>query len=122
MALSREEVLTYHPVFSCVTLIASDIAKMPLLLKRKGHDGVWHEQNKGAYTVIVTPNSLQTRNQFFENWLNSKLTTGNTFVFKVRTPKGKVQELKILDPNRVKPLITDKGRCSTNYLRIIFQE
>ncbi|HEK2718734.1 TPA: phage portal protein [Proteus mirabilis] len=109
MALSREEVLTYHPVFSCVTLIASDIAKMPLLLKRKGHDGVWHEQNKGAYTVIVTPNSLQTRNQFFENWLNSKLTTGNTFVFKLRTPKGKVQELKILDPNRVKPLITDKG-------------
>lgn len=107
--LGREDVLAYHPVFSCITLIASDIAKMPLLLKRKNSTGIWQNVSGTGCPVITKPNSLQTRNQFFENWMNSKLTTGNTYVFKERDSKGTVRALHVLDPHRINPLITDTG-------------
>ena len=107
--LGREDVLSYHPVFSCITLIASDIAKMPLLLKRKNSTGIWQNVSGMTRSVMTKPNTLQTRNQFFENWMNSKLTTGNTYVFKERDSKGSVTALHVLDPHRVTPLITDAG-------------
>lgn len=107
--LGREDVLAYHPVFSCITLIASDIAKMPLLLKRKNSTGIWQNVSGTGCPVITKPNSLQTRNQFFENWMNSKLTTGNTYVFKERDSKGTIRALHVLDPHRINPLITDTG-------------
>lgn len=107
--LGREDVLSYHPVFSCITLIASDIAKMPLLLKRKNSTGIWQNVSGMTRSVMTKPNTLQTRNQFFENWMNSKLTTGNTYVFKERDVKGTVRALHVLDPHRITPLITDAG-------------
>lgn len=107
--LGREDVLSYHPVFSCITLIASDIAKMPLLLKRKNSTGIWQNVSGVTRSVMTKPNTLQTRNQFFENWMNSKLTTGNTYVFKERDSKGSVTALHVLDPHRITPLITEDG-------------
>lgn len=107
--LGSEDVLSYHPVFSCITLIASDIAKMPLLLKRKNSTGIWQNVSGVTRSVMTKPNTLQTRNQFFENWMNSKLTTGNTYVFKKRDSKGSVTALHVLDPHRITPLITEDG-------------
>ncbi|WP_238149166.1 phage portal protein [Arsenophonus endosymbiont of Aleurodicus floccissimus] len=46
---------------------------------------------------------------FFENWLNSKLSSGNAYVLKKRTDRGKVSSLHILDLNRITPLISDDG-------------
>ncbi|WP_425323356.1 phage portal protein [Arsenophonus nasoniae] len=106
--LSREEILAYHPIFACITLIASDISKLPLRLKRQGID-IWLDASDTLIPVIKKPNSLQTRNQFFENWLNSKLSSGNTYVFKKRTTKGKVSSLHILDPGRITTLVSDDG-------------
>ncbi|HGJ5883517.1 phage portal protein [Arsenophonus sp.] len=106
--LSREEILAYHPIFACITLIASDISKLPLRLKRQGID-IWLDASDTLIPVIKKPNSLQTRNQFFENWLNSKLSSGNTYVFKKRTTKGKVSSLHILDPSRITTLVSDDG-------------
>ncbi|WGL93773.1 phage portal protein [Arsenophonus nasoniae] len=106
--LSREDILAYHPIFACITLIASDISKLPLRLKRQGN-GIWLDASDTLIPVIKKPNSLQSRNQFFENWLNSKLSSGNTYVFKKRTTKGKVSSLHILDPSRINPIISDDG-------------
>ncbi|UBX28476.1 phage portal protein [Arsenophonus apicola] len=107
--LSREDILAYHPIFACITLIASDISKLPLLLKKRDSNGIWIDTDDKNIAVIKKPNSLQTRNQFFENWLNSKLSSGNTYVFKRRNTKGKVSSLHILDPNRITPLVSDDG-------------
>lgn len=107
--LSREDILAYHPIFACITLIASDISKLPLILKKQDNNGIWLEENTPLISVIKKPNSLQTRNQFFENWLNSKLSSGNTYVFKRRNTKGKVNSLHILDPGRIIPNISDDG-------------
>lgn len=107
--LSREDILAYHPIFACITLIASDISKLPLLLKKQDNNGIWLEKDNHLTSVIKKPNSLQTRNQFFENWLNSKLSIGNAYIFKRRTRQGKIHSLHVLDPSRITPLISDDG-------------
>jgi len=55
------------------------------------------------------PNRFQTRNQFWEYWLLSKLSRGNTYVLKQRDNRNVVTALYVLDPNRVKPLVTPDG-------------
>ncbi|XDK48981.1 Hypothetical protein ABZS17D1_02468 [Kosakonia cowanii] len=47
--------------------------------------------------------------QFFECWLNSKLCHGNTVAVKIRNTRGDITELRILDWNKVTPLVADDG-------------
>lgn len=108
--INQTTVLSYYAVFSCITLIASDISKMPSRLLRRDSQGVWQEQESGSIAKILKkPNSFQNRIQFYENWLNSKLCYGNTYVLKIRNNSGEIVELRILDPNKVVPLVADDG-------------
>lgn len=103
-------VLAFHAVFACMTLIASDIAKLRVKLVALDEDGIWTEISNAAYSpVLRKPNSYQTRIQFWESWILSKLARGNTYVLKGRDNRGVVNALYILDPNRVKPLVTPDG-------------
>ncbi|MEI9687466.1 phage portal protein [Kosakonia cowanii] len=103
-------VLSFHAVFSCISLIASDISKMPLRLMRRDSNGIWKENNNGTPARIYRrPNAFQNRMQFFECWLNSKLCHGNTVVLKIRNTRGDITELRILDWNKVTPLVADDG-------------
>ncbi|MEN4871814.1 phage portal protein [Kosakonia cowanii] len=103
-------VLSFHAVFTCISLIASDISKMPLRLMRRDSNGIWKENNNGTSARIYRrPNAFQNRMQFFECWLNSKLCHGNTVVLKIRNTRGDITELRILDWNKVTPLVADDG-------------
>ncbi|MFS2056954.1 phage portal protein [Kosakonia cowanii] len=103
-------VLSFHAVFTCISLIASDISKMPLRLMRRDSNGIWKENNNGTPARIYRrPNAFQNRMQFFECWLNSKLCHGNTVVLKIRNTRGDITELRILDWNKVTPLVADDG-------------
>jgi HK97 family phage portal protein len=59
--------------------------------------------------VLRRPNHFQNRIQFYEGWVTSKLTHGNTYALKVRDARGVVTRLYILDPRRVTPLVSDEG-------------
>jgi HK97 family phage portal protein len=109
--VSQDVVLANHAVFTCISLISSDISKMPALLKGKTSDGIWQDIDKDnpIARLLAKPNSIQTRIQFFESWLISKLAHGNTYVLQVRDAKGDVKEWRVLDPNRVTPLVSDDG-------------
>ncbi|WKW43376.1 phage portal protein [Kosakonia cowanii] len=103
-------VLSFHAVFTCISLIASDISKMPLRLMRRDSNGIWKENNNGTPARIYRrPNAFQNRMQFFECWLNSKLCHGNTVALKIRNTRGDITELRILDWNKVTPLVADDG-------------
>lgn len=105
-----ESVLAFHAVFSCMTLIASDISKLRVKLVQKSANGIWAETDRPAYSpVLRKPNGFQTRIQFWESWFLSKLSRGNTYVLKRRDGRGVVTALYVLDPNRVKPLVSDEG-------------
>jgi HK97 family phage portal protein len=105
-----DTVLTYSAVFRCVSLIASDVAKMRCRLVALDDDGIWAETENTAYSpVLRKPNRYQNRIQFFTNWIESKLIHGNAYVLKQRDGRGVVVALYVLDPNRVKPLVAPDG-------------
>lgn len=105
-----DSVLSNHAVFACQTLIASDIAKLRVKLVEQDADGIWSEVKNAAYSpVLRKPNHFQNRIQFIENWVLSKLQAGNAYVLKQRDGRGVVTKLYVLDPGRVKPLVSDSG-------------
>lgn len=110
VVVDRNLVLSYHAVYSCITLIASDISKLRVKLVQKDADGIWSEVANPAYDpVLRRPNPIQNRIQFWEGWILSKLIRGNTYVLKMRDNRGVVNRLDVLDPQRVTPMIADDG-------------
>lgn len=111
VTVDRNLVLSYPAVYSCITLIASDIAKLRVkLVEYDQKNGIWTETTNSAFSpVLRKPNSYQTRIQFWESWVLSKLMRGNTYALKQRDGRGIVTRLYILDPNKVKVLVSDDG-------------
>lgn len=109
IGVDNNAVLAYHAVWSCVTLIASDISKLRVKLVRRD-DWIWTETESPSFSpVLAKPNSWQTRIQFWESWMLSKLLRGNTYVLKRRDNRGVVVALYVLDPWRTKVLVSDGG-------------
>src|SRR5260370_7318596 len=109
--------ISYYAIFSCITLIASDIAKLRVKLVQLQND-VWTETTNPAYTpVLTTPNQIQNRIQFWENWILSKLVRGNTYVLKVRDNRNVVSDLYVLNPYLVTPLVSDDGQVFYRFQR-----
>lgn len=108
--LAVQNVLTYAPVYACVTLIASDIGKLRPKLVEQDPDGIWTETGNPAFSpVLRKPNRYQNRIQFYQHWLTSKLIHGNTYVLKQRDNREVVVGMYILDPTRVKVLVAPDG-------------
>lgn len=108
--VNHESVLANSAVFACMTLIASDIAKLRVKLVRQTNDGIWEETTNAAYSpVLRKPNHFQTRIQFFESWVLSKLSRGNTYALKKRDNRNVVTALYVLDPCRTRPMIAPNG-------------
>ena len=104
-----DSVLAYHAVFACVTLISQDVGKLrPKLVQKVGE--VWPETESPAFSpVLRRPNHFQNHIQFKEWWTISKLVRGNTYALKQRDNRGVVVALYLLDPCRVKVLISTSG-------------
>jgi HK97 family phage portal protein len=103
-------VLTYAAVFACITLIKTDVGKLRLKLVAQDANRIWTETESPAYSpVLRKPNRYQTRIQFLEQWVSSKLISGNTYVLKERDGRGVVSALYVLDPTRVQVLVAEDG-------------
>lgn len=118
--LTTDQAQAFHAVFACHTLICSDVAKLRAKLVAQ-NGAIWQETTNPAYSpVLRKPNHFQNRIQFFENWINSKLARGNTYVLKRRDGRNVVTGLYVLNPDRVTPLVSDDGqvfyRLSTDNL------
>lgn len=106
-----DSVLTHPTVYACMSLIASDIAKVKVRLEEQTNPGVWREVANPSFSpVLRKPNNYQTRLQFFENWVLSRLGHGNAYVLKGRDNRGVVNRMWVLDPTLVTPLVTDDGQ------------
>lgn len=108
--IRQETVIANYAVFSCLTIIPSDIAKCRPVLKEKGANGIWTEVNVPAYSPVLSkPNKYQTIIQFIEAWVVSKLIAGNTYVLLERDNRNVVVAMYVLDPLRCKPLVAPNG-------------
>jgi HK97 family phage portal protein len=102
--------LSYFAVFSCVTLISSDMGKLRQKLVGKTADGIWEETTSPAFSpVLRKPNRYQNHIQYKEASAISKLTRGNSYALKQRDNRGVVVALYLLDPDRVVPLVAEDG-------------
>lgn len=109
---STDNILAFSAVYSCISLISGDIAKLrPRLMEDKGTHPVEVKAATVPFTrVLKKPNSYQTRVQFLNNWISCKLIHGNVYVYKERESfRGLVKALHILDPRRVIPLVAENG-------------
>src|SRR5580765_2953629 len=116
LELRPESVATFHAVYSCITLIASDVSKVRIRLVEQDRNGIWTELFSPTFSpVLAKPNRHQNRIKFFEQWIVSKLVHGNTYVLKERDNRGAgpfqgaVRALYILDPLRTRALVTPDG-------------
>lgn len=110
ISYSAESILTFSTVYACLTLIATDVAKLWVALIAKDDNGIWTETENPAYSpVLRKPNHYQNRIQFFTQWMLSKLIYGNTYVLLERDGKTMVQAMYILDASRVKVLQAPNG-------------
>ena len=108
--IRADTVVSYGPVYTCVSLIACDISKLNLRLVAVDDHGIWNPIEATAFSpVLRKPNRYQTRIKFVEFWITSKLIHGNAYVLKQRDNRGVVIALYVLDPTRVTPLVTPSG-------------
>lgn len=124
---TQRDVLSFSAVFSCVTIIASDIAKLCINLKIEDENGICSNAPKSSpfWKVLRKPNKYQNRIKFIEQWIVSKLLYGNTYVLKQRDKLGTVVGLYILNAERVTPLVAENGdvyyQLNTDHLSGLLQ-
>lgn len=110
VAIDRQSCMSFHADFACKTLIARDIGKLRVKLVERDAQRIWSETENPAYSpVLRKPNRYQTRNQFWEYWILSKLNRGNTYVLKQRDARNVVVALYVLDPDASRPLVAPDG-------------
>ena len=110
IVVDRGAAEAHHAVYACKTLIAGDIAKLRIRLKRDIGNDVWQPASHPYVTNLLRkPNHFQTWGQFVESWVLSKLGFGNVYVVKRRNGRGDVTAMYVLDPCRVKPLVAPDG-------------
>jgi HK97 family phage portal protein len=107
---NKENLFRFSAIYSCVTGISSDIAKLHLDEMREDNNDILTRQKTGPIvTLFRKPNQFQTRFQFVQHWILSKLLTGNTYALKARNVSGEVEKLFILEPTFVTVLVSDSG-------------
>jgi HK97 family phage portal protein len=110
MTTRVDTALSHSTVWSCMTLIANDLAKMGIKLVAEDSHGICVPADVPAYSpVLRKPNHYQNRIQFIKNWAASKLGHGATYVLKARDNRNVVRAMYILDPQRVRPLVSSGG-------------
>lgn len=109
VVVSNSLVTSNWAVFSCLTLIANDLGKMPAFVMHFDEaNDIWERTIKRK--VLDFPNNYQLWPDFVRSWVFSLLLAGNTYVLRVVDRKGFVTALYVLDPRSVKPLVTPTGQ------------
>ncbi len=108
--LKSEDILLQSTVYSCINIPSSDLAKLQPRIMRQHEAGHWKEEWNSKYTPLLKkPNHFQNYIQFKEMYFNSKLAYGNTYVLIERDMFGNERALYILDPKKVRPIVTPGG-------------
>lgn len=108
---TRQTLLKFPAIYSCVTGISRDISKMPWNLMKEDDDEIWNKIRSGSpwLPVLRKPNHFQIPLEFVDSWVTSLLIHGNTYVLKERDQRGIVNRMYVLEPTRVIQLVASDG-------------
>ncbi len=107
----RESLLAFSAVYACVSLIASDISKLRVRVMADSGGDQWSEVSQATALdrLLRYPNSYQTRQQFIEQWVVSRLLYGNVYCLIERDWRRLPTALYVLNPQLVSVLVTNDG-------------
>lgn len=107
---TADDISAFYAVYACITLIASDIGKMPFREVFMDKNGIWEASKKSRYPELLRkPNHYQNHIQFKQWWITTKLFRGNTYALIFRGASKEPKRLYILDPERVTVLVAPDG-------------
>lgn len=109
---TTESVLAHHAVYACISRISQDIGKLWPRIVERTEDGIWKEAGDtyARNALLRRPNRHQNHIQFKEWWTTSKLLHGNAYVLLERDGAQRVRAMYLLDPTRVKVLVSPDGQ------------
>lgn len=107
LSITPAEPLQNPAVFACISMISGDIGKLRPVLQRK-RGGIWQDAETNL-PILETPNSVQTRNAFYAQWVSYLLTRGNAYAIIKQDSAGQPVELRLIDPVRVQTLVSAGG-------------
>ncbi len=91
-------------VYACVNLLARTVASLPLLMYRTGQGGTFEAPEHPLYDVLEhQPNRWQTAFDFRAMMMTHLCMRGNAYAEIVPGPRGAVDQLEPLHPDRVIP-------------------
>lgn len=115
--VSEKTALTYLTVFACVSLIAGDLARLPLILYKKRADGGKNRAiNHRLYDILKNvPNNETDSFHWREVGQGHCLLWGNSFSFVERNGMGEVKGLwQLPEPSKIE-LKRQNGRLVYKY-------
>ena len=117
-------------VYACVRIISQTLAMLPLVVYRRRADGGKERAtNHPLYDVIhARPNVRQSSFQFREMLMGHALLRGNAYAQRLPGPRGFVDQLVPLHPDRVTPKLASDGtihyevRLNTGTIKTLLQD
>jgi len=103
--VSADKALKYSPIWRAVTLIAGDVARIPLFLYERQDGGKERAARHPAYRLLrYKPNTEMTAGVFKLTIQAHALLRGNGYAYIFRDGSGDVSEMIPLDPARTYPV------------------
>jgi HK97 family phage portal protein len=105
-----ETLLAFSALYACVTILASDIAKLPIYLYEDlPNGGVRRQRTNPIQRILSVPNGYQTRTDFIQQLMTSTLLTGNAYVYVEFDNRQVAVAWHVLNPESVRPVVTPDG-------------
>lgn len=109
--VDADKALKISTVWACVQLLSETIASLPLVMYRQLPDGKQRDSGHPLYRILHDqPNSIQTAAEFREMMTGHVLLRGNAYAEIVPGPRGFVDQLMPIHPDRVKVEKLANGR------------
>ncbi|MGE0805000.1 MAG: phage portal protein [Burkholderiaceae bacterium] len=107
----HESLLAFSAVYACVSLVASDISKLRIRVMADSGGDNWSEVTRATALaeILRYPNQYQTRQQFIEQWMISRLLYGNAYMLIERDWRRLPTAIYPLHPRSVTPLVSEDG-------------
>ena len=99
-------------VYACIQEITSSLAESPL--QALDSEGLPVDSDM-TVELLKKPNPHTSGYEFWETIVNNLYLSGNAFLFKLKTKRGKVKEVWALRPDRIR-IVADKDNFISHYL------
>lgn len=98
--------LTSSAVYTCVSILAQEIARLRIIHFTNPDLKGEVEMYKSKLSLLLRkPNTYQTRSDFFLSMMYALLMNGNFYGLAVRSRSGTVKSITPLNPNSVQPFV-----------------